>query len=501
MVDENNSSASGKEFVPEEYGNRRLANSTSDGNDYKSQSNPRVQNNIKDETDVCKSIHVNDPNNENRNGDELGDPIEFIMGVISKEVKDDDKLVRQIFYTMLSSAAKNPTNLAINAPTGEGKSYGLHKVGSLFSDDVVIFLSGMSDKALFHRKGMIVVKGADGEYFSLRLLLRGIDSRLEKIKNQKKNTQNSGRIDELNAEADELEKEKEKLKNDAVKLIDLTGKVLIFMDTPREELFSALMPLLSHDKYETTYEFVDKNEGITTNTNILRGWPSFIFSQAIDFSGYERAEEIQRRFLISNPKMDIEKYKKAADLITLKYSIPDEIYQDQVVSDKEREKAKQLVAQILENIQKLSQATKPNRNNIIIPFVQTVRNSLNITKALDMTSTERIFNCLSLLPIINSHKRPKLVIQNSKDKSDTVIQFALFQDLQETLYLMENTSGVRPFVMEWFEKVFMAAFQGKKIPDSKMRGEIRITETREAVTSEQIAQKHKEVYGKTLRSK
>jgi hypothetical protein len=35
---------------------------------------------------------------------------------------------------------------------------------------------------------------------------------------------------------------------DARKLIDLSHKILVFLDTPRPELFNALMPLLSHIK-------------------------------------------------------------------------------------------------------------------------------------------------------------------------------------------------------------------------------------------------------------
>jgi hypothetical protein len=44
---------------------------------------------------------------------------------------------------------------------------------------------------------------------------------------------------------------------DARKLIDLSHKILVFLDTPRPELFNALMPLLSHDHYEVEYEFAD----------------------------------------------------------------------------------------------------------------------------------------------------------------------------------------------------------------------------------------------------
>jgi hypothetical protein len=53
------------------------------------------------------------------------------------------------------------------------------------------------------------------------------------------------------------------------------------------------------------------HNGIKTKTNILRGWPAVIFAQAIDYSHYQRYPEIQRRFIITNPKMTTEKYAAA----------------------------------------------------------------------------------------------------------------------------------------------------------------------------------------------
>jgi hypothetical protein len=49
--------------------------------------------------------------------------------------------------------------------------------------------------------------------------------------------------------------------------------------------------------------------------NVLRGWPAVILSQAIDDSHYKRYPEIQRRFIITNPKMSTEKYSEAINLI------------------------------------------------------------------------------------------------------------------------------------------------------------------------------------------
>ena len=82
-----------------------------------------------------------------------------------------------------------------------------------------------------------------------------------------------------------LEDNKKDLVKNAKKLIDLSHKTLIFLDT--------LMPLLSHDKYEVEYEYTDTHNGIKTKANILRGWPAVIFAQAIDYSHYKDSQKFK----------------------------------------------------------------------------------------------------------------------------------------------------------------------------------------------------------------
>jgi hypothetical protein len=38
------------------------------------------------------------------------------LDVVAKEVKQEDRLCRQVYYTLLSMYTNNPINLAINAP-------------------------------------------------------------------------------------------------------------------------------------------------------------------------------------------------------------------------------------------------------------------------------------------------------------------------------------------------------------------------------------------------
>jgi len=99
-----------------------------------------------------------------------------------------------------------------------------------------------------------------------------------------------------------------------MKLIDLNHKALIFLDTPNHTLLEAIMSLLSHDHHEVEYHFVDNFNGIKTKTNVLTGFPTVIFTAAIDYSKYQRWPEIQRRFIVTNPKMTAEKNKNRLNL-------------------------------------------------------------------------------------------------------------------------------------------------------------------------------------------
>jgi hypothetical protein len=148
----------------------------------------------------------------------------------------------------------------------------LRKVENFPKEDV-IFLAGMTDKALFHRQGTLVVKNNEsGEYEAIEDRLEQINSEIEdKQYGMKFNTHKNDQKALLKCQIKTLEDEKKELLQDTKKLIDLSHKILIFLDTPGFRLFDALMSLLSHDNYEVEYEYADAtNTGIKTRTNVLR---------------------------------------------------------------------------------------------------------------------------------------------------------------------------------------------------------------------------------------
>jgi hypothetical protein len=130
------------------------------------------------------------------------------------------------------------------------------------------------------------------------------------------------------------------------------------------------------------------------------------------------------------------------------------------------------------------------KNNVTIPYREIIKSLLSKEKGFDMTTANRLFGFIALLAIVNIDKRPKIVLRKNGDLIIQRIPFALFEDLSEVLSLMDYSSdGIRPYLSEWYDNVFLETFSAKKEPDSKVnssRGET-ITENRVALTSEELA--------------
>jgi hypothetical protein len=144
------------------------------------------------------------------------------------------------------------------------------------------------------------------------------------------------------------------------------------------------------------------------------------------------------------------------------------MYQAKILESQDFEKCRELVLQIKSRMLELSDKIEHGKNQrvLFLTFSDAIKRSLPKTRALDMTTGNRLFTFLSLLPVINIDRRPRLVTTivsktesgDEKERPVEVTPIALFEDLQESLSLMENSSGLRPYQIEWYEKVFLAVF-------------------------------------------
>lgn len=325
----------------------------------------------------------------------------------------------------------------------------------------------MTDKSLFHRRGVLVIKNDNGEYQNIEDKIAEIDSDIEDKESESLGTNDRNLRQGINGQISDLQIKRRNLLKDALKLIDLNHKVLIFGDTPRHTLLEAIMSLLSHDRYEVEYEYVDTFNGIKTKNNILRGFPTVIFTAAIDYSKYGRWDEIQRRFIITSPTMTSEKYKDSIHLKGARFGLPSFAYQATVVSQKDKEKAMEVIRGLKDKILSATENNMPNSTNVFIPFLEVIEESLPNSKASDITAADRLFHYLTILPLANIDKRPRLITKAKGDLLLHTCPFALSEDLKEAVYLLENSEGVRPYVLEWFNQVFLTAFNEKTEPSTK----------------------------------
>lgn len=92
-------------------------------------------------------------------------------------------------------------------------------------------------------------------------------------------------------------------------MVDLSRKILIFLDQPHTQLLERLRPVLSHDQKEIRLKITDKSQkhGLKTKNIIVKGFPSVIFCTA----GLKIDEQEATRFFLLSPEVNHEKIRQA----------------------------------------------------------------------------------------------------------------------------------------------------------------------------------------------
>jgi len=328
------------------------------------------------------------------------DFIEYVIKKVKKTVKCEDILIRQILYTGLSSYIEvDPINLGILAPTSEGKTYPVEECIKFFPREDVFKVGSMSAKVLVRDKGILVDKN-----------LNPIEDKLKELKKRIKELSKKNQKEE----EEQINEEIEKLYKDAKTVIDLTGKILIFLEPPKKDLWDILKPILSHDSPEIEFPFVNQTDrkGHETKNVVVRGWPSCIFCSARDESKWDVWPEIKSRFLISSPNMIPQKYKESTKLISQKIGKPNSIQQEIIISDIEMDNAKQCILLLKQKINELKLKNNNGKISIWIPYAEILEKELPSNKGTDVRLQKRIFALLRIVPIIKSSQRKLLCIRN-----------------------------------------------------------------------------------------
>ena len=317
-------------------------------------------------------------------------------------------------------------NISFNAPSSTGKSYIPTEIARLFPQKDVIEIGYCSPTAFFHDVGQYV-------------------------------------------------KERQGY------VVDLSRKILIFLDQPHTQLLERLRPVLSHDKKEINLKITDKSQkfGLKTKNVLLRGFPAVIFCTA----GLKIDEQEATRFLLLSPETNQEKIRDAV-CERIKKETDGNAYQRWLDENPERSLLKERIRAIRqENIRevKISQPEKVENRFLKERKILKPRHSRDIGRLISLVKA------LALLNLWFRERDGSAIVANA---DDIKAAFSLWEAICESQEL-----NLPPYVYRLYQEIITPAYEKKN--------EGRATEFTEVtgplgLTRQDIMQKHYQVYGRPV---
>ena len=305
-------------------------------------------------------------------------------------------------------------NVSFNAPSSTGKSYIPLEISNLFPGEDVLELGNCSPTAFFHEH-----------------------------------------------------KEKYDKETNTI-TVDLSRKIIIFLDQPNPALLERLRSLLSHDRKEMQSKITDKNQkgGNRTKTVIIKGFPAVIFCSA----GLVIDEQESTRFLLLSPEVTQEKIRESI-LSAIKKGTDNKKYQDWLNSDPKRKLLIDRIRAIRD--ERVDEINIPNPEYIEELFFT----NRKISKPRNQRDIKWLISIIKSLALLNMwwrEKDDKTIIANKEDIDNA---FELWKNIS-----ISQELNVPPYVYNIYKEVFIPAIE-------KSGG---------GVSRQEISKKHFEVKGSLL---
>jgi len=287
-----------------------------------------------------------------------------------------DEPTRKIeLLTCISALGTYPINLSLQQTWSSGKTTTIVATSKYFESQDVWSLAGLTPKGLIHQRGV-------------------------------------------------YDTEKEAF------IVNMEKKILIFLDEPQFETLITLKPLLSRDKYEITYKYVDAN--METVTSILRGFPSAVFCSVKS----KYTEEFTSRWLTASPSTDPTKIRKVLQQKADRKTSPEKYEEDEEF----------YVWQKAFNILKEQFPIK-----VVVPFAKTFEPFFRAKRPVDMRFFDLFMALIEATTILHAYQRQKddkeRLIATSQDYE---IAYSIFKEIEKpTVY------GVGQDVLDFYETIIL----------------------------------------------
>lgn len=350
-----------------------------------------------------------------------------LAAILDLTIKHDVENKIVTFLCEISAYSEDSQfNISFNAPSSTGKSYIPTEIARLFPEEDILELAYCSPTAFFHDAG-------------------------------------------------NFDKDKQGY------LVDLSRKIIIFLDQPHTGLLAHLRPLLSHDKKEINIKITDKGEkhGMRTKNILLRGYPSVIFCTA----GLQIDEQEATRFLLLSPEINQDKIRESISQAIRKASDSD-LFTAWLEEDPRRSLLKERIRAIRQE----------NIRDIKIGAGESVKERFmekcTMLKPRHSRDIKRLMSIIKSFAILNlwwRERKGKTIIANADDVDEA---FRLWEKLSVSQEL-----NLPPYVYNLFLEVILPAWNEKNNGRSASFEDIT---GKLGITRNEILQKHYKVYGKML---
>jgi hypothetical protein len=352
---------------------------------------------------------------------------EKLIETLGLTIKYDEENKLATFLCELTAYTESAQfNISYNAPSSTGKSYIPTEIARLFPQEDVMEIAYCSPTAFFHDVG---------EY--------------DKEKNQH--------------------------------LVDLSHKVLIFLDQPHNDLLARLRPLLSHDKKEITLKITDKNQkaGLRTKNVLLRGYPSVIFCTA----GLHIDEQEATRFLLLSPEVSQNKIREGITA-TIRKEADSDGFKSWLNEDPDRALLKERIRAIkLEGITEINISDSERIEEKFLGDSKTLkpRHQRDIKRLLALVKA------FALLNVWWRERNGSVITANS---DDIEAAFALWDKISTSQEL-----NLPPYIYNLYTEIILAAWNEKNDYAGELASEFNGTV---GITRQEVLAKHYAVYGRML---
>lgn len=352
-----------------------------------------------------------------------------LIEILGTTIKHDDENKLVAFLCQLSAYTEDSQlNLSFNAPSSSGKSFIPIEIAKLFPSEDVMELGYVSPTSFFHSAS------------------------------------------EFNKETEEY-------------IVDLSRKIIIFLDQPHTLLLQHLRPLLSHDKKEIKVQITDKQQkhGLRAKKIVLRGFPAVIFCSA----GLKLDEQEATRFLLLSPEINQEKIREGI-LESLKKSADGQAYWDYTELNIPRQQLKGRIQAIKNEAIEDIRITKVDVGHIIEKFFSLI----SVLKPRHQRDIKRLVSLIKTFALLNLWHRERKGSNIVANRSDIDAAFAIWEQISITQEL-----NIPPYIYQLYTDVILAAYKEK---NSERNQDIADITGALGVSRQEVLKKHYAVNGRTL---